>query len=136
MKIIKGIPSKIAVVSSLLALLTPLMSVSAEVTITSIAHKSNGVTLNWSNSVPDFAHTLQHRASPAGGTWSNVWTRYRWPGVMTHWTEPTRLLRNADFYQVIAEPIRAPERGKILSTQFLRQFTLSDARSRMGSKRG
>jgi len=101
----------------------------ADVRIDSIVHKPNGVTLNWTNSEPGDAYTLQYRASPSTGPWSPVWSRYRWPGVMTNWTEPTRVLSNAGFYRVLAEPIRLPERGKVLSTQLLRQFSLSQIAS-------
>jgi len=116
-----------------LGLLIPLVATAAEVNIHSIEHKPNGVTVQWTNSDPGYAYTLQYRALPTSGTWSNVWTRYHWPGVMTQWTEPTARLRNAGFYRVLAEPIQVPERGKLLSTELLRQFTLSDARSRMSS---
>jgi len=100
---------------------------SAEVRIDSVEQKSNGLRLNWTNAEPGYAYTLQYRASPSTGPWSNVWSRYRWPGVMTDWTEPTRVLSSAGFYRVVAEPIRAPERGKVLSVQLIRQFTVSNA---------
>jgi len=116
---------KTAAANLLLAGIMPLTLAAADVSIEAGVLKSNGITLNWSNSAPGYAYTLQYRASASSGAWSNVWTRYRWPGVMTRWTEPTRVLTNAGFYRVVAEPIQAPQRGKILSVELLHTFPLT-----------
>jgi len=103
----------------------------AEVRMTSIEHKSNGVTVEWTNTASNYAYTLQHQPDFPSGTWSNLWTRYYWPVPVTNWTEPPRLLGETGFYRVIAEPIEAPPRGPLLSAQFLRQFTISDIINRL-----
>ena len=115
-----------AIIASLILTGAHPVSAGADIRIDSVERKSNGLRLNWTNSAPGYVYTLQQRADPAGGTWSNVWTRYRWPGVMTGWTEPSRLLSDAGFFRVVAEPIQVPQRGKVLATETLRQFSLSD----------
>jgi Secretory lipase len=98
----------------------------ADIRIDSIERTPNGITLTWTNSVPGYAYTLQHRAFPDSGSWRNVWTRYRWPGAMTRWTEPALLLGETGFYRVVAEPMQLPQRGQILAVESLDQFSLSD----------
>jgi len=114
--------------------LTAAWACNAEVRMTSIEHKSNGVTVEWTNTTPNYAYTLQYKSGVQDGTWSNVWTRYYWPIVATNWTEPTRLLVESGFYRVIAEPIEAPQRGQLLSAQFSRQFIISDIITRLSGQ--
>jgi len=81
--------------------------------MTLITNKSNGVTVEWTNTTPGYAYVLQYRSDFPSGMWSNVWTRYYWPVTATNWTEPTRLLSGAGVYRVMAEPVKAPQRGQL-----------------------
>lgn len=119
-----GIKSREAAAGLLIGFVTSLTAAAAEFQITSINQNSNGVTLTWTNPVPGYAYTLQERDSLTAGDWSNAPTRYRWPGVMTRWTEPGAPRPGTRFYRVMGETIRTPERGKILSSSLVQNFTL------------
>jgi hypothetical protein len=105
-----------AVASLFLGLLT---AAATEPRILSIAPGTSGIAITWTNPVPGHAYTLEHRGSLTFGNWQSVPTRYRWPGVMTRWMWPGSPSGSARFFRVQSEPIRAPERGKILSAPLL-----------------
>ena len=106
-----------------LGLAASVLAAAAEFQVTSIMPNTNGITITWTNPVPENAYTLQIRDSLTGGTWTNAPTRYGWPSVATHWTEPGVPAAASRFYRVMAEPIRQPQRGRLLAVKPLQALT-------------
>ena len=114
-----------AAVSLLFGLVAPQTAPAEEFHITSITPNTNGVRVTWTNPEPGYAYTLQERDSLTAGNWSNAPTRYGWPGVMTHWTEPRVLQPGTRFYRIMGETVRTPERGMILSSNLVQTWSLA-----------
>src|SRR5262249_21376419 len=96
-----------------------------EFEITSIVPTTNGIKVVWTNSLPGHAFTLQACDSLSVGNWSNVPTRYRWPGLMNQWVEPGTPRGSARMYRVMAEPAPAPQRGRVLGDNLLETLSIA-----------
>lgn len=97
--------------------------------IASIYRRANGVTVTWTSPLPEQAYTLQVSGSIAGSNWTAAPTRYRWPRLASHWTEAGGPTGPARFYRVLSEPIRLPDRGKLLSVTLCQTLSLATAQS-------
>ena len=123
--------AKKASIYSWFAFLYTVSITASEVQMTGIQNNPNGVTIECTHADPGYAYTLQDRTSLDGRNWKDVITRYRWPSTSTHWTVPGPPAGRSKFYRVIPEPIRPPERGKLISSELIRQFSIRQAQSQM-----
>ena len=81
---------------------------------TSVLPTTNGVLLQWSDSVAGQSYTVQARDRLPNTIWLTLDSPQPWPTVQTQWNDtisPTQLMR---FYRVVA--VQPATRGKLLSS--------------------
>jgi len=82
---------------------------------------TNGILLQWSNSVAGQSYTLQARDRMANTIWLTLDSPQPWPTVQTQWNDtisPTQLMR---FYRVVG--VQSATRGKLLSSSLVTNFS-------------
>jgi hypothetical protein len=90
---------------------------------TASTQATNGLSLQWSNSVAGRSYTLQARDRMTNSIWLTLDSPQPWPTVQTQWTDtisPTQLMR---LYRVVA--VQPATRGKLLSSSFLVSYSAS-----------
>lgn len=97
------------------------MTQAQDLRFTSSLPTTNGVWLQWSNSVAGQAYTLQARDRIANAIWLTLDSPQPWPTVQTQWNDtisPTQWMR---FYRVVA--VQSATRGKLLSSSLVTNFS-------------
>ncbi len=88
---------------------------------TASQRSTNGVLLQWSNSVAGQSYTLQARDRLADSIWLTLDSPQPWPTVQTDWNDPVSITQLMRFYRVIAVPPAV--RGKVLSSVLWTNFS-------------
>lgn len=99
-----------------------------EVRLTSIEKGTNGVAIEWTNSTPGSAFTVQVNNSLSPGGWKNATSRYRWPIPGARWVEALPPATRARFYRVQSEVPAVPNRGNLVKSSLIRSISLSQVR--------
>jgi hypothetical protein len=92
-----------------------------ELRFTTPLQTTNGILLQWSNSVPGQSYTLQARDRLTDTIWLTLDSPKPWPTIQTQWNDtisPTQLMR---FYRVVA--VQPATRGKLLSSSLTTNFS-------------
>ena len=102
------------------ALAWPSLTQAQDLRFTTIAPTTNGLFLQWSNSVAGQAYTLQGRDRLTNTIWLPLDTSQPWPTLQTQWNTtlcPTQSMR---FYQVAA--VQPATRGRLISATLTTNF--------------
>jgi hypothetical protein len=82
---------------------------------------TNGVLLQWSNSVAGRVYTVQGRGRMADTVWLTLESPQPWPTVQTQWNDTISPTQSMRFYRVVAaSPVN---RGKLLSSGLTTNFS-------------
>jgi hypothetical protein len=84
---------------------------------------TNGLLLQWSNSVAGQSYTLQARDRLAKSIWQTLDSPQPWPTVQTQWNDPISSTQLMRFYRVVA--VQPATRGKLLSATLWTNFSVS-----------
>jgi pimeloyl-ACP methyl ester carboxylesterase len=85
---------------------------------------TNGVSLQWSNSIAGQSYTVQSRDRLTNSIWLMLGSPQPWPTVQTQWNDTTLSTQLMRFYRVAA--VQPATRGKLLSSNLLHSYTVSD----------
>lgn len=83
---------------------------------TTALQTTNGLLLQWSNSVAGQSYTLQARDRMTNSIWLTLDSPQPWPTVQTQWNDTISSTQMMRFYRVVA--VEPAARGKLLSSVF------------------
>ena len=84
---------------------------------TSSRQTTNGVFLQWSNSVAGQSYTFQGRDRLTNSIWLPLDSPQPWPTVQTQWNDTISSTQLMRFYRVVG--VQPANRGKLLSSTLL-----------------
>jgi hypothetical protein len=96
------------------------MTHAQDLRFTSALQTTNGLLLQWSNSVTGQSYTLQARDRLTDGIWLTLDSPHPWPTVQTQWSDMVSSTQPLRFYRVVAVP--PATRGKLLSSSLMTNF--------------
>ncbi len=117
----KSSGARLAVAFCLLALLNPVQA--QDLRFTTALQTTNGILLQWSNSVPGQSYTVQGRDRLTNSIWLTLDTPQPWPTVQTQWNDTLSLAQSTRFYRVVG--VQPAVRGKLLSSSLTTNFSAS-----------
>jgi hypothetical protein len=82
---------------------------------------TNGILLQWSNSVAGQSYTLQARDRLTNTIWLTLDSPQPWPTVQTQWTDSISSTQLVRFYRVVG--VQPATRGKLLSSTLWTNFS-------------
>ncbi|HVM47579.1 MAG TPA: hypothetical protein VMU04_06100, partial [Candidatus Acidoferrum sp.] len=88
---------------------------------TSSQHTTNGVFLQWSNSVAGQSYTLQGRDRLPNTIWLTLDSPQPWPTMQTQWTDTISPTQEMRFYRVIG--VQPANRGRLISATLWTNFS-------------
>lgn len=91
-----------------------------ELRVSAPAPAANGLALQWTDSAPNQAYTVQGRARLHDGLWLTLDSPEPWPITQRQWTDPVPA-DPARFYRVIG--VEPADRGRLLSSTLTTNFS-------------
>ena len=88
---------------------------------TTALQTTNGLLLQWSNSVAGQSYTLQARDRMTNSIWLTLDSPQPWPTVQTQWNDTISSTQMMRFYRVVA--VEPAARGKLLSSSLWTNFS-------------
>ena len=88
---------------------------------TTALQTTNGLLLQWSNSVAGQSYTLQARDRMTNSIWLTLDSPQPWPTVQTQWNDTISSTQLMRFYRVVA--VEPAARGKLLSSSLWTNFS-------------
>ena len=97
------------------------MTHAQDLRFTTSLQTTNGLLLQWSNSVAGQSYTLQARDRMTDGIWLTLDSLQPWPTVQTQWDDTISSTQVMRFYRVVA--VQPATRGKLLSSSLSTNFS-------------
>ncbi len=111
--------ARLAVTCSSLALLN--LTHAQDLRFTASLQTTNGLLLQWSNSVPGQSYTLQGRDRLTNSIWLTLDSPQPWPTAQTQWNETISSAQSMRFYRVVG--VQPAVRGTLLSATLTTNFS-------------
>ncbi len=111
--------TKLAVTCSVLGWLS--VTDGQDLRFTTARQMTNGVLLQWSNSIAAQAYTLQGRDRLANAIWLTLSSPQPWPTIQTQWFDPVFPTQLTRFYRVVG--VQPATRGKLLSATLTTNYS-------------
>ncbi len=111
--------ARLAVTCSSLALFN--LAHAQDLRFTSSSPTTNGMLLQWSNSVAGQSYTLQGRDRLTNSIWLTLDSPQPWPTMQTQWNDTISSTQLMRFYRVVA--VQPAARGRLLSANLVTNFS-------------